>query len=229
MAEKSLRAISEMTDLGSGYRLAMKDLEIRGAGNLLGRVQSGHMEAVGFELYTKMLNEAVARLKGIDIAESFETMVDIGADAHLPDRYVARENHKLELYKRIAGIGSEEDRQQIEDELLDMYGKLPGPAVNLLKLALIKALANKAGITEVRGGKEKTLWLTRMEMRMKGTEPARPDEEIERIAGEYGMKLIRKESGRVLVKTQESGTYENVAEYLDGLVEMLDEIDSKGT
>ena len=157
VAEKRLRAISEMTDLGSGYRLAMKDLEIRGAGNLLGRVQSGHMEAVGFELYTKMLNEAVARLKGIDIAESFETMVDIGADAHLPDRYVARENHKLELYKRIAGIGSEEDRQQIEDELLDMYGKLPGPAVNLLKLALITALANKAGITEVRGGKEKTL------------------------------------------------------------------------
>ena len=84
VAEKRLRAISEMTDLGSGYRLAMKDLEIRGAGNLLGRVQSGHMEAVGFELYTKMLNEEVAKLKGIDIGESFETTVDIGVDAHLP-------------------------------------------------------------------------------------------------------------------------------------------------
>ncbi len=227
VAEKRLRAISEMTDLGSGYRLAMKDLEIRGAGNLLGRVQSGHMEAVGFELYTKMLNEEVAKLKGIDIGESFETTVDIGVDAHLPDSYVQRENHKLELYKRIAGIGSEEDRQQIEDELLDMYGKLPEPAMNLLKLALIKALANKAGFIEVRGGFQQSMWLTRMEIRMKGDAPVIPDDKAESLAAERGMRLVKKEGSRVMVRSEGNEVYDTSAEYLEGLAEMLEGMGNK--
>ena len=215
VAEKRLHAISEMTDLGSGYRLAMKDLEIRGAGNLLGKVQSGHMEAVGFELYTKMLNEAVARLKGIDIEESFETTVDFMIPANLPDKYVPRENHKLELYKRIAAIESEEDRQQIEDELLDMYGKLPEPAVNLLKLALIKALANKAGFTEVRGGKKNNLWITRMEVRMKDGAAVMSDEMIEALAERMEMRVVKKDTARVLVRTDEGDAFEGAGEYLE--------------
>lgn len=222
VAEKRLRAISEMTDLGSGYRLAMKDLEIRGAGNLLGKVQSGHMETVGFELYMKMLNEAVAKLKGIDLAESFETTVDISVDAHLPDSYVARENHKLELYKRIAAIETEEDRKQIEDELLDMYGKLPMPALNLLKLALIKALANKAGFTEVRCGFQKAMWITRMEIRMKGDSPEIPDDSAEKLAAQKDMRLVKKEGSRVMVKLEGKDVYRNVVEYLDRLAEMLE-------
>lgn len=221
VAEKRLRAISEMTDLGSGYRLAMKDLEIRGAGNFLGKVQSGHMEAVGFELYTKMLNEAVARLKGIEIAESFETTVDFAIEAHLPDNYVSRENHKLELYKRIASIETENDRQQIEDELLDMYGRLPEPALNLLKLALIKALAGKAGITEVRGGKKNGIWLTRAEVRIKDGRAVISDEELERIYEERGFKLIKKEESRVLAKTEPGDIYKDAGEYLDGVTEIL--------
>ena len=221
VAEKRLHAISEMTDLGSGYRLAMKDLEIRGAGNLLGKVQSGHMEAVGFELYTKMLNEAVARLKGIDIEESFETTVDFMIPANLPDKYVPRENHKLELYKRIAAIESEEDRQQIEDELLDMYGKLPEPAVNLLKLALIKALANKAGFTEVRGGKKNNLWITRMEVRMKDGAAVMSDEMIEALAERREMRVVKKDAARVLVRTDEGSAYADSADYLDKLIELL--------
>lgn len=193
----------------------MKDLEIRGAGNLLGKVQSGHMEAVGFELYTKMLNEAVARLKGIDIEESFETTVDFMIPANLPDKYVPRENHKLELYKRIAAIESEEDRQQIEDELLDMYGKLPEPAVNLLKLALIKALANKAGFTEVRGGKKNNLWITRMEVRMKDGAAVMSDEMIEALAERMEMRVVKKDTARVLVRTDEGDAFEGAGEYLE--------------
>ena len=105
VAEKRLGAIKEFTELGSGFKIAMRDLEIRGAGNLLGEQQHGHMEAVGYDLYCKMLNEAVKREKGLDVDEDeFQTTVDMDIDAYIPSTYIRSESQKLDIYKRIAGI-----------------------------------------------------------------------------------------------------------------------------
>lgn len=147
IAEKRLHAIKEFTELGSGFKIAMRDLEIRGAGNLLGAEQSGHMEAVGYDLYSKMLNEAVRALKGEDISiDSFETTVDMDIDAFIPPEYIRNEIQKLDIYKRIAGIESEEELMDMQEELLDRYGDLPHAVNNLLNIALIKSICNSVYI-----------------------------------------------------------------------------------
>ena len=124
-AEKRLHAIREFTELGSGVRIAMRDLEIRGAGNLLGAEQHGHMEAVGYDLYCKMLSEAVREAKGEEIQEDFETSVDLAINAFIPASYIPEEGQKLELYKRIAGIENQEEAEDMLDELLDRFGEPP--------------------------------------------------------------------------------------------------------
>ncbi len=150
VAEKRLSAIREFTDLGSGIKIAKRDLEIRGAGNLLGHSQSGHMAAVGYDLYCKMLNEEVLRQKGIHVEENlFETTLDIPFDAMIPATYVKNEFVKLGLYKRIANMETEEDYEEMVDELLDRFGDLPKETRNLLDVALIKAKAHRAYVTEV--------------------------------------------------------------------------------
>ena len=148
-AEKRLQAIREFTDLGSGVKIAMRDLEIRGAGNLLGEDQSGHMAAVGYDLYCKMLNEAVLNLKGEEVEENFETVIDLPIDAFIPATYVKNEATKLELYKRIAEISNSEEQEDMLDELTDRFSDPPAPVVDLLKVALLKAKAHKIGILEV--------------------------------------------------------------------------------
>ncbi len=122
VAEKRLSAIREYSDLGSGFKIAMRDLEIRGAGNLLGAEQSGHMEAVGYDLYCKMLNEAVKEARGEAPAEQFETSVDIRTDAFIPSTYIANESQKLDMYKRIAGIETDEEAEEMLEELIDRFG-----------------------------------------------------------------------------------------------------------
>jgi transcription-repair coupling factor (superfamily II helicase) len=147
VAEKRLHAIKEFTELGSGFKIAMRDLEIRGAGNLLGAEQSGHMEAVGYDLYCKMLNEAVKSLKGEEFEEeTFETTVDMDMDAFIPATYIKNEVQKLDIYKRIADIESEEELMDMQEELLDRYGDLPHAVNNLLNIALIKSKCNKVYI-----------------------------------------------------------------------------------
>ncbi|MBQ8814729.1 MAG: transcription-repair coupling factor [Lachnospiraceae bacterium] len=152
-AEKRLSAIREFTELGSGVRIAMKDLEIRGAGNVLGAEQSGHMEAVGYELYCKMLNESVRMLKGEPVQESFETAVEMDMDAYIPGSYIRNEAQKLDVYKRIALIETEEEFGDMQDELTDRFGDLPKPVENLLWAALLKAMGHEAGVTEVRANR----------------------------------------------------------------------------
>ena len=150
VAEKRLQAIKEFTDLGSGFKIAMRDLEIRGAGNLLGAKQHGHMAAVGYDLYCKMLNEAVKALKGESvISDEFETTVDIDLSAYIPASYIKSEFQKLAMYKQIAEIESQEEFLDIQDELLDRFGDLPSSVNNLLNIAYIKALAHKADIIQV--------------------------------------------------------------------------------
>lgn len=149
-AEKRLQAIREFTELGSGIKIAMRDLEIRGAGNVLGAEQHGHMEAVGYDLYCKMLNQAVLALKGETLEEdSYDTVVECDIDAYIPGRYIKNEYQKLDIYKRISAIETEEEYMDMQDELMDRFGDIPSSVENLLKIASIRALAHQAYVTEV--------------------------------------------------------------------------------
>lgn len=160
-AEKRLAAIKEFTELGSGFKIAMRDLEIRGAGNLLGKVQHGHMEAVGYDLYCKMLNEAVKNLKGIPTIEDFATTVDLDVDAFISPEYIVNETQKLDIYKRIASIENEKERDDMKDELLDRFGNIPKSVDNLLRIALIRVRAHAMYITEIKGKNERILFTFR--------------------------------------------------------------------
>ncbi|MBQ7954500.1 MAG: transcription-repair coupling factor [Lachnospiraceae bacterium] len=155
VAEKRLAAIKEFTDLGSGFKIAMRDLEIRGAGNLLGERQHGHMEAVGYDLYCKMLNEAVKNQKGIATIMDFSTTVDMDVDAFIPPQYIVNEVQKLDIYKRIAGIENIKERDDMKDELLDRFGAIPESVENLLRIALIRVAAHKLYMTEIKGKNER--------------------------------------------------------------------------
>lgn len=149
VAEKRLSAIREFTDLGSGFKIAMRDLEIRGAGNLLGAEQHGHMEAVGYDLYCKMLNEAVRHLKGEIEEETYTTTIDLNVDAFIPDSYIPNAYHKLDIYKRIAAIESRDEMDDMIEELIDRFGDLPKKVEMLLEVAALKALAHDVYVTAV--------------------------------------------------------------------------------
>lgn len=181
-AEKRLAAIREFTDLGSGFKIAMRDLEIRGAGNLLGAQQHGHMQAVGYDLYCKMLNEAVKEAKGIAVMEDFETTIDLSMDAFIPNTYIANEYQKLDVYKRIAGIENQEEYEDMLEELLDRFGEPPRAVMNLLLIATLKAAAHRAYLREIkqRGN----------EMKLTLYEKAKIDAAgIPVILNEYGRRL----------------------------------------
>lgn len=150
VAEKRLHAIREFTELGSGIKIAMRDLELRGAGNLLGAEQHGHMEAVGYDLYCKMLNQAVLEAKGIEVQENFETTIDMNIDAYIPEKYIPNEYLKLDIYKRIAGIENQEEYEDMLEELMDRFGEPPRTVQNLLTIAKLKALAHRIYMTEIK-------------------------------------------------------------------------------
>ena len=151
VAEKRLAAIKEFTDLGSGFKIAMRDLEIRGAGNLLGVRQHGHMQAVGYDLYCKMLNEAVKNLKGISTVEDFGTTVDLDVDAFIPPSYIVNEVQKLDIYKRIAGLENQAECDDMREELLDRFGETPTAVLNLFRISMIRVRAHGLFITEIKG------------------------------------------------------------------------------
>ncbi|WP_287449624.1 transcription-repair coupling factor [Sellimonas sp.] len=152
VAEKRLAAIREFTDLGSGFKIAMRDLEIRGAGNLLGEAQHGHMEAVGYDLYCKMLNAAVKSMKNgeeEDEIESYTTTIDLNVDAFIPASYVPNEYQKLDIYKRIAAIKTDEEMDDMMEELIDRFGDIPKKVQKLILIARLKALAHSVYVTSV--------------------------------------------------------------------------------
>jgi transcription-repair coupling factor (superfamily II helicase) len=149
IAEKRLRTIFEASDLGAGYRIALKDLEIRGAGNLLGAEQHGNVAAVGFHLYTQLLAEAVKNLQGEKVETPVEVAIDLPLDAYLPASYVADEQARLSLYTRLAGLADASKTGDILLELRDRYGELPEPALNLIYIVQLKLLAGSAGITRI--------------------------------------------------------------------------------
>ncbi|NLT98572.1 MAG: transcription-repair coupling factor [Christensenellaceae bacterium] len=157
-AEKRLATIAEFTELGAGFKIAMRDLEIRGAGNLLGPEQSGHMAAVGYDMYCRLMREAVAELKGERVEKINETSVEIGLPAHVPSEYIDDDMLRIEVYKKIAAIDSVKSARAVKEEIIDRYGTMPRPVENLILIALIKAYANAAGILSVtRRGRTFTL------------------------------------------------------------------------
>lgn len=149
IAEKRLQAIKEFTEFGSGFKIAMRDLEIRGAGNILGERQHGHLDAVGYDLYCRLLEQALHKLSNPSEKEKLETTINIDVDAYIPKKYIKDDIRKIEAYKKIATIDKEADYLDIHDELMDRYGELPKSVVNLLEIALIKAMANELGIVSV--------------------------------------------------------------------------------
>ncbi len=148
-AYERLRTIGEATELGSGFKIAMRDLEIRGAGNLLGENQSGHIAAVGYDLYCQMVTEAVAELKGEELREPAEVKLDLPVDAHLPSSYVGREELRLEAYRRLATVTTEAEIADIKAEWSDRYGPPPPPAEALLAVGRLRAECHRLGIREV--------------------------------------------------------------------------------
>ena len=150
IAEKRLRAIKEFTEFGSGFKIAMKDLELRGAGNLLGTEQSGHMLNVGYELYCKMLEEAVDTAKGREmLPQAEETAFNLPIPAVISERYIENEVLRLQMYKKIAMIENDEDEAEIIDELLDRFGDIPRDTMNLVKISKIRAMAGQLGVREI--------------------------------------------------------------------------------
>ena len=148
-AYERLRTIGEHTELGSGFKIAMRDLEIRGAGNLLGSDQSGHIAAVGYDLYVQLVAEAVAEARGEARPAPPTVSIDVPGDAHLPKEYVAAEDARLEAYRRLASAGTAADVDDIGVEWADRYGPLPAPAQGLLAVARLRASAMERGIGEV--------------------------------------------------------------------------------
>ena len=182
-AEKRLQTIKEFTEFGSGFRVAMKDLEIRGAGNLLGAEQLGHMDSVGYELYCKLLNEAVMELKGETVVTEFETLIDIKLNAFIPPAYIASEEQKLEMYKKISLISNLDDYYDVQEELEDRYGDIPRAVNNLIDVAYVKAEAHKIGAVNVKQIKDKVLIYFKTDAN---------------VSGEKLMKLISESRGRIL-------------------------------
>jgi transcription-repair coupling factor (superfamily II helicase) len=148
-AYERLRTIGEHTELGSGFKIAMRDLEIRGAGNLLGSDQSGHIAAVGYDLYVQLVAEAVAEARGEARPVPPSVALDVPGDAHLPKDYVVAEDSRLEAYRRLAAVSSDADVEDIGSEWVDRYGPLPRPAIGLLALARLRTAAMARGIREI--------------------------------------------------------------------------------
>jgi transcription-repair coupling factor (superfamily II helicase) len=150
IARKRLAAIREFTEFGAGFRLAMRDLELRGAGNMLGEAQSGHIESIGYELYCKEIDRAVRQLKGEDAGEErSEINIDLTVNASIPADYIPDESLRLDAYRRIASINDSDDAMDVIDELTDRYGDIPGEALELIRIAEIRAHAGWLGAVHI--------------------------------------------------------------------------------
>lgn len=159
IAEKRLKAIREFTEFGSGFKIAMRDLEIRGAGNILGPQQHGHMAVIGYDLYVKMLNEAIRKVKGEVVQEEIDVEVDLPVNAYIPDSYIDDEIIKIEMYKKIASIENEGDMNDIKDELADRFSDIPKSVNALISIAYIKTLCKQVGIEKIRMLKDEVILL----------------------------------------------------------------------
>lgn len=222
-AEKRLQAIREFTELGSGIKIAMRDLEIRGAGNVLGSEQHGHMEAVGYDLYCKLLNQAVLEVRGErKEEETYETVVDCDIDAYIPSSYIKNEYQKLDIYKRISGIENEEEYLDMQDELMDRFGDMPKPVKNLLRVAAIKALAHSAYVTEVGINSQEVRLTLYQNAKLK-------TEEIPKLVAQYKneLKLQMGDSPKLLYIDKKKQTTEAMMKQAEEILKQLSELTEK--
>ena len=149
VADKRLKAIKEFTEFGSGFKIAMRDLEIRGAGSMLGEMQHGHMEQVGYDTYCKLLDEVIKEMQGIEVVEDQDVQIDLAVSSYIPDNFIENSSQKIEIYQNIALCRTEEELQNVIDEVIDRYGRVPKELENLIDIARIKQLARKANILKI--------------------------------------------------------------------------------
>ena len=149
VAQKRLKAVKEFTEFGSGFKIALRDLEIRGAGNILGAEQHGHMDSVGYDMYCKILEESVLEAQGKKPKEDIDVSVDLGINAYIPESYISDANVRIEMYKKIASIENDEDKADIEDELTDRFGEMPRTAANVIEIGALRAKAKRCGVFEL--------------------------------------------------------------------------------
>ena len=150
-ADKRLKAIKEFTEFGSGFKIAMRDLEIRGAGSLIGEIQHGHLEEVGYDTYCRLLDEVLKEEQGIEVKPEFNVQIDLNVTSYIPDSYISDSNQKIEIYQDIALCKDEKDIEDIIDELVDRFGDIPHEVESLLEISRIKQLAKKVGIEKIAG------------------------------------------------------------------------------
>ena len=183
IARRRLAALKEFSDLGAGFKIAALDLELRGAGNLLGGEQSGHIDAVGFELYTSMLDRTVRELKGEELPREIDTQLNLGLNIKIPDEYIAEENQRLRMYKRIAGVSGERQLGEVAAELADRYGPIPIPVQNLLDYASVKLLCQRAGVAAIDRKRDQ------VSIRFTPDAPIDPGKLAQFVAGQKGAQF----------------------------------------
>ncbi|AKL93626.1 transcription-repair-coupling factor Mfd [Clostridium aceticum] len=215
VAEKRLKAIKEFTEFGSGFKIAMRDLEIRGAGNLLGSEQHGHMASIGYDLYVKLLEEAVGELKGEKIEKYEDTMMELNVDAYISEKYIANQSHKIEIYKKIASIRDEEDLYAIEEEIEDRFGDIPLSVRNLLLISYIKALAKSLKVQYI-SQKEKNI-----RIQFKEAKVLRPENVAEVMEGyRWKVTIHGGQQPYITYKIQTQDQYKVLLD-LKGLIEKI--------
>ena len=153
-ADKRLKAIKEFTEFGSGFKIAMRDLEIRGAGSLIGEIQHGHLEEVGYDTYCRLLDEVVKEEQGIEVKPEFDVQIDLNVTSFIPESYISDSNQKIEIYQDIALCKDEKDIQDVIDELIDRFGDIPAEVEKLLEISRIKQLAKVKGVSKISSKKE---------------------------------------------------------------------------
>ena len=209
VAEKRLNVIKEFTEFGSGFKIAMRDLQIRGAGNLLGTEQHGHMDAIGYDLYVKFLNQAVKRLKGMEVEEEINASIELDISAYIPDSYIKNEEQKILMYQKINSIKTEEEKDEIVDELIDRYGDLPREVENLLFVSYIKAQAERISVERIyQNNRFIVLEFADFDSVSK--------EVIAMVSGEYGQRIYFDLSEKMAFK------YSYGRKPLDGLLQLID-------
>ena len=158
VSDKRLKAIKEFTEFGSGFKIAMRDLEIRGAGSLMGEIQHGHMEQIGYDMYCSLLDQVVKELKGEEIMQEIDVQIDLDVTSYIPDDFIQNSSQKIEIYQNIALCKSEADIQNVTDEIIDRYGQIPYEIENLLDIARIKIMSKQKYITKISQKRENIIF-----------------------------------------------------------------------